>query len=148
MDLPKTILVPTDFSPCADAALQYALKLAKQLEARVCVVHAYLMPITSWEGGWAFPQDVITQLEAASRAELDKVLQKARSELPKVEALFYNGDPRDSILKAAEDTGAEMIVIGTHGRRGITRALLGSVAEAVVRRANCVVVTVRHPDKR
>ena len=76
MDLPKTILVPIDFSPCADEALQYALKLAKKLDARVCLVHAYLMPITSWEGGWAFPQDVITQLEAASRAELDKALAR------------------------------------------------------------------------
>jgi nucleotide-binding universal stress UspA family protein len=105
------------------------------------------MPITSWEGGWAFPQDIISELEAASRTELDKVLKKARAELPTVEALFYNGDPRDSILKAAEDTKAEMIVIGTHGRRGLTRALLGSVAEAVLRRANAVVVTVRQPDK-
>ena len=148
MDLPKTILVPVDFSPCGDEALQYALKLAKKLDARLCLVHAYLMPITSWEGGWAFPQDVISQLEAASRAELDKVLKKVQAEMPNVEAMFYNGDPRDSILKAAEDSGAGMIVMGTHGRRGITRALLGSVAEAVLRRADCVVVTVRHPEDK
>jgi len=145
MDLPKTILVPTDFSACAQEAVDYALKLATRLDARVCIMHAYMMPITSWEGGWAFPQDVITQLEAAARTQLETTLEKAKAVLPTVSASFYSGDPRDSVLKAATDLKADLIVIGTHGRRGLSRALLGSVTESIMRRAPCAVLAVRHP---
>ena len=145
MDLPRTILVPTDFSACAQEALDYALKLAQRLDASVCVVHAYVIPVSTWEGGWAFPQDVITQLEAGAREQLERTLAKARQTLPTTTAAFYTGDPRDSVLKAATDLKADLIVMGTHGRRGLARALLGSVTESIMRRAACAVLTVRHP---
>ena len=145
MELPKTILVPTDFSTGAQAALDYALTLAKRLDARVCIVHAYLMPVTGWEGGWAYPTDIITQLEAASRTKLASTLSKAREILPTTTATFYNGDPRDGVLKLAVDVQADLIVMATHGRRGIPRAIMGSVTEHVVRRAPCAVLAVRHP---
>ena len=63
----KQVLVPTDFSACAQEALDYALKLAKRLSSRVVIVHAYQPPITGWEGGWSLPADVVTELEAAAR---------------------------------------------------------------------------------
>jgi nucleotide-binding universal stress UspA family protein len=145
MDLPKTILVPTDFSECAQEALDYGLKLAARLEANVCIVHAYLLPVAGWEGAWAFPQDVITQLEGAARAKLETTLSKAREQLPKTTASFYNGDPREGVPKLAADLKADLIVIGTHGRRGLSRAILGSVTESIIRRAPCAVLAVRHP---
>jgi nucleotide-binding universal stress UspA family protein len=145
MDLPKIILVPTDFTSYAQEALDYALKLAKQLDARVCIVHAYLMPVAGWEGAWAFPGDVITQLEADSRAKLDATLKKARETLPSTTATFYDGDPRDGVLKAALDLKADLIVMGTHGRRGLSRAIMGSVTEFVLRHASCPVLAVHHP---
>jgi len=145
MDLPKTILVPTDFSACSREAVDYALALAARLDARVCILHAYLTPVTGWEGGWAFPQDVIAQLEAASRAQLETTLSEARAKLPSTTALFYTGDPRDSVLKAAAEVNADLIVMGTHGRQGISRAILGSVTESILRRAPCAVLAVRHP---
>lgn len=145
MELPKNILVPTDFSTCAQDALDYSLKLAARLDAGVCIVHAYLLPVAGWEGAWAFPQDVITELEAQSRAQLEKSLSKARETLPNATARFYNGDPRDGIPKLAADLKADLIVMGTHGRQGLSRAILGSVTETVIRRAACPVLAFRHP---
>lgn len=145
MELPKTILVPTDFSACAQEAVDYALKLAARLQANVCIVHAYLMPVAGWEGAWAFPADVISQLEADSRAKLESTLNKARETLPATTATFYNGDPREGVPKLAADLHADLIVMGTHGRKGLSRALLGSVTESVLRRSPCAVLAVRHP---
>ena len=145
MDLPTTILVPTDFSDCAQEALDYALKLAARLEAKVCIMHAYLIPVASWEGAWAFPADVIEQLEAASRNKLEATFSKARETLPTVTAKFYRGDAREAIPQAAAELKADMIIMGTHGRRGLTRALLGSVTESIIRRAPCAVLAYRHP---
>jgi nucleotide-binding universal stress UspA family protein len=144
MDLPTTILVPTDFSDCAQEALDYALKLAARLDAKICIVHAYLLPIASWEGAWAFPQDVITQLEAASHQKLEETLSKAREVLPTVTAKFYRGDAREAIPHAAAELKADLIVMATHGRRGLSRALLGSVTESTIRRAPCPVLAFRH----
>ena len=145
MDLPQTILVPTDFSSCAQEALDYALKLAKQLSARVVIVHAYLPPISGWEGGWSLPADVVAELEAAARAQLESCSSKAREILPETTSLFSTGDPRECVLKAAAAQHADLIVIGTHGRRGLSRALLGSVTESLMRRASCAVLAVRDP---
>lgn len=145
MDLPKNILVPTDFSEYAEEALDYALKLAKRLDANVFIMHAYLMPVAGWEGAWAFPQDVITQLEAGSRTKLESTLQKARETLPTTSAVFYNGDPRDGVPKLAADLKVDLIVMGTHGRKGLSRAIMGSVTESVIRHAPCAVLAVRHP---
>lgn len=148
MELPKTILVPTDFSDCADEALEYALKLAKPLDATVRIMHAYLVPAAGWEGDWAPPPDMITQLEANIRAKLDAILSKAQRTLPSTTSTLFNGDPRDAVLKAAGDLNADLIVMGSHGRRGIARALLGSVTEHVLRRAPCAVLAIRQSTKK
>lgn len=145
MDLPTTILVPTDFSDCAQEAVDYAVKLAARLNAKVCIMHAYLIPVASWEGTWAFPEDVTTQLEAVSRSKLEETLSKARTTLPTATAKFYRGDAREAIAQAATELKADLIVMGTHGRRGVTRALLGSVTESIIRRAPCAVLAFRHP---
>jgi nucleotide-binding universal stress UspA family protein len=145
MDLPKIILVPTDFSSYAQEALDYALKLAKKLDARVYIMHAYLMPVAGWEGAWAFPGDMISQLETESRAKLDTTVKKACETLPGTSATFYSGDPRDGVIKAAKDLKADLIIMGTHGRRGLSRAIMGSVTETVIRHAGCPVLAVHHP---
>jgi nucleotide-binding universal stress UspA family protein len=145
MDLPQMIIVPTDFSPCAQEAVDYAVRLATRLDARVCIAHAYLLPVASWEGAWAFPQDVITQLEAGSRAKLESTLSKVRETLPKATARFLVGDPRESVPKLATELKADLIVMGTHGRKGLARAIMGSVTETVLRHAPCAVLAVRDP---
>ncbi|MET0389316.1 MAG: universal stress protein [Polyangiales bacterium] len=144
MHLPKTILVPTDFSTCAEQAVQYGLKLAKQLDARAYLMTAWTMPYSRWDEQRESPHDVPPQLEAAAKAALEARLLRARKDFEGVEALFYIGDTTDSILKAAADVEADIIVVGTHGRKGLARMFEGSVTEAVTRRAVCPVLAIRY----
>jgi nucleotide-binding universal stress UspA family protein len=142
MNLPKTIMVPTDFSEHADHALEYAVALAAKLGAKVHIMSAITIPSYGVpELGVALTSAVIdTQLSAAT-AKLDKL---ASQYLPmKIDLLLRTGDARDMIAQAASEIGADLIVMGTHGRRGVSRALLGSVAEGVVRTAPCPVLTIR-----
>lgn len=145
MHLPQTILVPTDFSECAQEALEYALQLAKHLDARVCIVHAFLVPIVGWEGAWAFPADALTQIETDARDKLKAALDKARETLPTITATFFDGDPREAVPKVALQIKADLIVMGTHGRTGLSRVIMGSVTESVIRHAPCAVLAFRHP---
>lgn len=144
MQLPKTILAPTDFSACAKQAVQYGLKLAKQLDARIYLMHAWTLPYSRWDEEQEFPHDVPPQLAAAARAELDARIAEMRGEVPDVQSLFYAGEPTDAILRAAVDIQADIIVIGTHGRRGLPRIIEGSVTEAVMRRSPCPVLALRY----
>jgi len=139
--VPRTILVPIDFSTCSERALDYAFSLAERLDATVNLVtvigaeHAALGPTRS--------EQSIATIQRDSFAGLEKLVGD-RSKFAKVGKLVVEfGDARDTILRIADELGAEMIVMGTHGRRGVPRLVLGSVAEEVVRRATCPVVTVR-----
>jgi nucleotide-binding universal stress UspA family protein len=146
MSLPKIIVVATDFSACGESAQAEAVALAKALNARLIVAHIWQVPLSAPEGSWILIEEVYSQLEAAARTKLREVLEHVRAELPTSEELFWVGDPRAGIVKAASDMHADLIVLGTHGRTGLSRALLGSVAEWVVHHAPCDtwVVRARH----
>jgi nucleotide-binding universal stress UspA family protein len=144
MSLPKIIVVATDFSAHAQAAQADAIALAKALNAHLVLVHVWQVPLAAPEGAWVLIDDVCTQLEAAERAKQHEALEQVRAELPSAEGLFVVGDPRAGILAAARDKHADLIVLGTHGRRGLSRVLLGSVAEWVVHHAPCATWLVRH----
>ena len=138
--IPTNILVPTDFSPCAEHALDYACALAAKLGAKVHVVNAISA---------AFPElsvsftDVIASLRQNNTAALEKLVGARRAQVVFGETRVIDGDARDVILSIAASVHADLIVIGTHGRRGLSRLLLGSVAEDIVRRAPCPVLAVR-----
>lgn len=144
MDLPRTILVPTDFSEFAEYALDYAVKLAGKLNARILLLHAIGVPTLGIpELGLALTSTMMESLVQENSAALDRL---ATSKLPaQIETLLRSGDARDVIALAAKEFDADLIVMGTHGRRGFRRALLGSVAEGVVRTAPCPVLTIRRP---
>lgn len=144
MHLPKTIMVPTDFSACAQQAVDYGLRLAKQLDARLYLMHAWTMPYASWGDQTQRQPTAPPKLSAPARAALDASLADARRQLSQVEALYYVGDPVPTILTAAVDIEADMIVIATRGRTGLTRIFGGSVTEAVMRQAPCPVIAIRH----
>jgi len=144
MQLPKTILVPTDFSPEGRDALQYARALATKLDARLYVLHAWAKPARDANSNWAMPNDYRGELESSARAQLEALVDEIPDQC-EARALFYVGDPRESILKAAREINADLIVMGTHGGGKLSRVLMGSVADAVVRSAECPVTTVRHP---
>lgn len=139
--LPTNILVPTDFSPCAEHALDYACALAAKLGAKLHVVNAI---------GGVFPDlpvaltdQMLTSLRDSSTTALARLVDARRAGVSFGEVRVIEGDARDVILQAATDVHADLIVIGTHGRRGLSRLLLGSVAEHILRRAPCPVLTVR-----
>jgi len=144
MNAPKQILVPVDFSPYSEHALDYALTLARQLEATVHLVNVVGIPMTGApEIGMAFTATLLDQMTVDNQGALDKLAASRRSVAKLGKAIVRLGDPRDAILQTAEELGADLIVMGTHGRRGISRALLGSVAEMVVRTSPVPVLTVR-----
>jgi universal stress protein A len=135
------ILFPTDFSPFGAEALRWATALARDSGAKLIIVHVEEPPM-AYGGG-----EMYLGAEQGDREELRKSLVQVVPADSKVafEHKLLVGDPATAIVEAADQENADLIVIGTHGRTGLTRLLMGSVAEAVVRRAKCPVLTVKHP---
>jgi universal stress protein A len=140
--LPKHILVPTDLSEGAEQALAYACELARTLDAEVHLLNVVSIPALGVpELGVALTSSVIDQLVIENQTAIEQLAAtKCNARVGRL--LIKAGDPRDTINRTAIELGIGLIVMGTHGRRGITRALLGSVAETVVRTAPCPVLTV------
>lgn len=139
--IPRTILVPIDFSTCSERALDYAFALAERLGATVNLVTA--LAAAQPEVSALLSDQDVAAIRRESMAGLEK-LTSARASSAKVgKLLVVPGDARDTILQVADEIKADMIVMGTHGRRGLPRLVLGSVAEEVTRRASCPVVTIR-----
>ncbi len=137
------ILVPTDFSDCATRALEYAIELASKLSASIVLVHVFLPPVVYMPDGiWALPQGA-PNVHDKLREALEALAAKTRKSSSRpVEIALVEGDPPKEIVKAASDYACDLIAIGTHGRSGISHLVLGSVAEKVVQRAHCPVLTV------
>ena len=144
MNLPKNILVPIDFSSLSEHALDYAVTLATRLDAKVHLLNAIGIPVMGVpELGLAMTASVIDRLVKDTQGALEKLADTRRSSGTIGDVMLRTGDARDLILQACEEVKADLIVMGTHGRRGVSRALLGSVAESVVRSAPCPVLTIR-----
>lgn len=142
--LPKHILVPTDLSEGAEEALDYACDLARTLDAELHLLNVVGVPALGVpELGVALASTVIDQLVVENQTALQELARTHCSATRVGQVLIKAGDPRDMINETARELGIDLIVMATHGRRGITRALLGSVAETVVRTAPCAVLTVR-----
>jgi len=136
------IIVPTDFGEAAGCAAELAIDLAGKYKAKVTLVHAFMVPAVAYGDAIAFPVD--SMINAAEDA-LAKAVSQLRARYPNTSALLVRGEPWEEILAVARDRGADMIVMGTHGRRGLSRVFLGSVAEKVVRLSPVPVVTVSAP---
>jgi universal stress protein A len=139
--IPTNILVPTDFSPSAERALDYACALAAKLGAKVHVINAIgsVLP----ELSVALTDQMLSSIRHNNTEALEKLLAPRRAQVTFGEVSVVDDDARDAILKTAKAVHADLIVIGTHGRRGLARMFLGSVAEEVLRRAPCPVLAVR-----
>lgn len=142
--LPKHILVPTDLSDGAEEALDYACELARQFGATVHLLNVIGIPALGVpELGVALTSSVIDSMVRDNQVALEKLADRKRDLATFGQVLLRTGDARDLINQTAKELGADLIVMSTHGRRGVTRALLGSVTETVVRSAPCPVLTVR-----
>ena len=142
------ILVAHDFSDNAEPALAYAVSLAEKFRARLTLMHAYERPAYSYPESLVEDFDFETKVDRAAARALEGVAARVRSAAIPVTVLLRKGTPSVEIVAAAEQANADLIVMGTHGRRGLSRALVGSVAETVVRTAPCPVLTVHVPPAR
>ena len=140
----RSILVPVDFSDCSLAGLRYAVRFAKELGARIIVLHVTdLGPVmmTTGRGDYDSP----TYIEAARRRCSDQIkgfLKRVNFDGVPVDASAVAGYCPGAIYEAVAKEGADLIVISTHGRTGLRRAFIGSVAESTVRHAACPVLVV------
>jgi nucleotide-binding universal stress UspA family protein len=142
--LPKHILVPTDLSESAEEALDFACEIAGPFGATVHLLHVIGIPVLGVpELGVALTSTVIDSMVREDQEALDELANRKRDKAKFGEVMLRTGDARDLINQTAKDLGVDLIVMGTHGRRGVSRALLGSVTESVVRTAPCPVLTVR-----
>jgi nucleotide-binding universal stress UspA family protein len=140
----RTILHPTDFSDYSAYAFQLASSLAADCGARLVVLHVVDHPVLAYPGVMTPPPPPMPSAEErnAIRERLERIMP-ANAAVP-VEHLLEEGDPPTAILQIAQEKGCDLIVIGTHGRTGLRRLLMGSVAEQVVRDAPCPVLTVKN----
>jgi universal stress protein A len=142
----RSILAPTDFSTHARGAVRYAAGLAERFGATLHLIHVLPHPLPVMPDGMitsALPPDYYRDLEAESQATLKRTLDPAWGSVPAVIDAVLWGDSVSQIINYATEHQISMIVIATHGRTGLSHALLGSVAERIVREAPCPVLTVR-----
>jgi len=147
----KKILVPVDYSDCSRVAMEYALFLAERFDAEIEVLHVAEIPegeehtVVKPDTG---EEQLLSELimQQAVKAETEFLAPFVRDATIPIERSLLKGRPGKVIVEAATDRGADLIVMGTHGRSGFQRLIMGSVTERVLRSAPCPVVVVRHPD--
>ena len=140
----RRILVPLDFSDNSPAILEWAAHLAEKHGSAVTLLHAYHLPVEfqQLEGAY-LPPDFWSSVRTEAEGTLEQHAASLRERGIDVEIAVCEGYAATIIIEEAEQRGADMIVIGTHGRSGLTHLLLGSIAERVVQKAHCPVLTVK-----
>ena len=136
----RKILCPIDFSEHSLVALDLALKMAQQNDAVLCVLNVAPTPAGA-AGFQPVPMDPYPQLEKDTKEHLAKLVRERIPATVRCETLVASGDPAERVLNAARELDADLIVMGTHGRRGLSHLVLGSVAERVVRESPVPVLT-------
>jgi nucleotide-binding universal stress UspA family protein len=150
----KNILVPTDFSEYSKYALNYAIAFAQNFKARIILT--YITP--EWEmdsdpirlaSAYLQPgqlQELLRRRESEDRRQLEEFIPPELKKGMEVETVHKVGTPFLEIIRTAKEREVDLIVIGTHGRSGLSHMFFGSVAEQVVRNASCPVLSIRHPE--
>jgi nucleotide-binding universal stress UspA family protein len=140
----QQILVPTDFSEYAEQALAYAIELAQAFQARLTLLH--IIDTASWGIAQAeamLPPSYWQELETGIAESMAEPLARVHAAGLEGEAAIARGIPFQTIIDTAREKRVDLIVMGTHGRTGLIHALMGSVAEKVVRLAPCPVLVTR-----
>ena len=143
----EKILTAIDFSESSDFAFEYALTLARQFQAELTIMHVINEPVDL--RGFYVPHISFEQLEKEIEEGAEKMMEKfcqtKMGDFTRYTTAVVAGIPYEEILRKAEETGASLVVLGTHGRTGIDHLIFGSTAERVVRSAACPVLTIRLP---
>ena len=145
----QRILMATDFSEASLPAWKRALAMAKESQTELFVIHAYEPPnVVQAAADAPFVYEDWTQkVRASASKRLDLLVVEAQTAGVHATAIVEAGNADESIVKAAEDHQADLIIMGTHGRKGVSRIFLGSVASRVIASAPCAVLTIRLPEK-
>ena len=140
----RKILVPVDFSEHANPVLEWAAHLAEEHDAGIVLLHAYHLPVEfqQLEGAY-LPPDFWANVKTEAQESLGRFEEQLRAEGLKVQSVVREGYAATAIVDEATERGVDLVVIGTHGLSGIKHMLLGSIAERVVQKAPCPVLTVK-----
>lgn len=141
----KKILVAVDYSDSSDAAMIYAATLAREFDAEIHLVHIYDPPYTNIDAGFSgsiIPEEIPPVDMEAEKARLDLVSPGKGTRFLHA---FVVGFPVEELVRYAKEQNVDLVVMGTHGRTGLTRLLMGGVAEGVVRSSPCPVLTIKQP---
>ncbi len=147
----RRILLPTDFSGCANYALPYAAAIARATKATIICVHVVetVVPAVGYSG-LAEPlplADISEQLEDSAEREMPKLTECDECTGLDLEEVIVHGDPAAEIVRVAAEREVDLIVVSSHGRTGLGRIIFGSTAEAIVRHAACPVLVVKPPEQ-
>ena len=151
MDI-RTILVATDFSDDARAAVDAAVEFAKAFSAKLVLVHAYHVEVPAVYGGFGgdfvIPQDILEPIRQGAEASMNKLLEERAEGGVELDGRVIMEYPSRAILDEAASLPADLIVMGTRGLTGIKHVLVGSTAERVVRLAECPVLTIKAEESK
>jgi nucleotide-binding universal stress UspA family protein len=140
----QRILVASDFSDISEHALDYALELARAFRGSVVLMHAYEIPVVGFPDGVLIASaSTATQIETAAEEALRAQAQRRSASDVRIDSVLRQGPVADQVNQAVDELKVDLVVIGTHGRRGIAHAILGSVAERIVRTATRPVLVLR-----
>lgn len=141
----RKILVATDFESASSGALDLGSGLAYEYEAQLVIAHAIEIMIPAYPIA-LMPE--VTEIERQAKAGLDAIVERIQAVWPLVTGTLLWGNPAEQVVRYAEEEKVDLVVVGTHGRKGPSRWLLGSVAERVSRAAHVPVLTVHEGDDR
>jgi nucleotide-binding universal stress UspA family protein len=142
----KRILVATDFSECSERALDHAIALARAFGASITLLHAWEIPVYGFpDGSFIASPEASNRIMNAARDALTLTVDRRKDSGVRIEPELREDVAWMAIGAVAEEIDADLVVLGTHGRRGLSHALLGSVAEKVIRTCSRPVLTIRGP---
>ena len=147
----RNILVATDFSPASRPAFRRAVELAQANSAALWITHVAVPSVPMSPDGFVMPR-MYDEMDAAIRADATRHLKRLQARAQKAgvrgRTLLLRGSPHEALARAARSRRADLLVLGTHGRTGMARFFIGSVASRVVATAPCPVLTVRGASER
>ena len=139
----KKILVPLDFAPSSEEALRVAVDLARTFDSELTIVHVWEVPLYAYSGMEFSTIDLLRPARDLAQKQLDWKLDALRKEGANVRGVLRSGSAWSEIRSAIDELAPDLVVMGMHGRHGLTRIFLGSVAEQIVRYSASPVLTVR-----